>query len=300
MPKLTSISYYQAVKTGVMAAADELPELEVNWIGPAQAKVGMQSALLERELDLPAAQRPAVIAVAANDARIIDPVLKRARAAGVHVMSWDADAPEREFFVNLVDYDAFGAALVDALIEEAGDQARYAIVTTTFESPNQVAWIRAMRRHLAAHHPQVRLADMRAAGESTEEAMRVAHDFMQRFPDLDAIVALGVPNVPGVAQAVREAGRRGRVAVLGNSTPNLVREFIDDGTVRQALLWNPMDHGYLTVYCARQLLKGDLRAGQPFTAGRLGAQTPRADDVNLQVSLPVLTFTAQNVDHFSF
>jgi len=50
----------------------------------------------------------------------------------------------------------------------------------------------------------------------------------------------------------------------------------------------------LTVHAARELLLGRL------AAGRLGTQVPKADKINAQVALPVLTFTAANVDEFNF
>jgi rhamnose transport system substrate-binding protein len=56
----------------------------------------------------------------------------------------------------------------------------------------------------------------------------------------------------------------------------------------------------LTVHAARELLLGRLAAGRPFAAGHLGTQVPKADKINAQVALPVLTFTAANVDEFNF
>jgi ABC-type sugar transport system substrate-binding protein len=88
--------------------------------------------------------------------------------------------------------------------------------------------------------------------------------------------------------------------VVGNSTPNQMREFLKDGTVKSVLLWNAPDHGYLTVYSARQLLLGGLKPGQPFKAGALGSFTPRKDATSMQVALPVLVFTKDNVDRFRF
>ena len=88
--------------------------------------------------------------------------------------------------------------------------------------------------------------------------------------------------------------------MVGNSTPNLMREFLKDGTVKTVLLWNAPDHGYLTVYSARQLLVGGVKPGQAFKAGRLGNFTPRKDAVSMQVALPVMVFTKDNVDQFKF
>ena len=296
IPKLLGISYYDAVKTGIDAAVRELPDVQVTWIGPTQDQVDKQVELIERVI----ASRPNLIAVAANDPVRIVPALKKAQEAGIHVMSWDGDANLREFFVNLVDFEPFGMALVQAMHREVGDSADIAVITTSFTAPNQTSWINAMKRAIYARYPGMRIVDVRPAGESTEQAYRVAQDYLKSFPGLRGIVALGAPNLPGAARAVRDAGKAGKVAVVGNSTPNLMREFLKDGTVKTVLLWNAPDHGYLTVYAAYALLSHGLRAGQPFQAGHLGTFTPRADGISLQVSLPVLVFTRENVDQYRF
>ena len=296
MPKLVGITYYDAVKTGIDAAARELPDVAVTWTGPTQDQVEKQIEMIERLIPT----KPDLIAVAANDPVGIAPVLLKAQRAGIHVMSWDGDSKQREFFVNLVDFEDFGTQLVETLSREIGPKGDIAIVTTSFTAPNQTSWIDAMKRTIYAKYPGLRFVDIRPAGESTEEAHRIAQDYLKSFPNLKGIVALGAPNLPGVASAVRDAGQAGKVAVVGNSTPNLMREFLKDGTVKTVLLWNAPDHGYLTVYSARQLLIGGLKPGQAFKAGRLGNFTPRKDAVSMQVALPVMVFTKDNVDQFKF
>jgi rhamnose transport system substrate-binding protein len=296
IPKLVGIAYYDAVKQGIDAAARELPDVAVNWVGPTQDQVEKQIEIIERQIP----SRPDLIAVAANDPRAIVPALRKAQKAGIHVMTWDADAALREFFVNLVDYDEFGSRLVEALVKEVGPRGDIAIITTSFTAPNQTRWIDALKRHVYARYPRLRIVDIRPAGESTEAAYRIAGDYLETFPDLKGIVALGAPNLPGTAQAVRDAHKGGKIAVLGNSTPNLMRGFLKDGTVKTVLLWNAQDHGYLTVYCARQLLKGGIKEGASFQAGHLGAVTPQKDAINAQVALPVLVFTRENIDKFRF
>jgi rhamnose transport system substrate-binding protein len=296
MPKLTGIAYYDAVRRGIEAADAELADVDVSWVGPTQDAVERQIELIDALIPM----HPDVIAVAANDAVAIGPALQRVQRAGIHVMSWDGDCSPREFFVNLVDYEEFGQRLVAALVDEVGTAGEVAIVTTSFDAPNQMSWIKAVRRTLYARYPELRIVDIRPAGESSEQAFRVAHDLLQTFPRLKAIVALGAPNLPGAAQAVRAAGMAGKVAVLGNSTPNLTRQLLKDGTLKKVLLWNAEDHGYLTVHAARELLLGRLAAGRPFSAGHLGTQVPKDDKINAQVALPVLTFTAANVDEFNF
>ena len=51
---------------------------------------------------------------------------------------------------------------------------------------------------------------------------------------------------------------------------------------------------------ARELLRGGLKAGQAFNAGKLGQFAPRKDAVSMQIALPVLVFSKDNVDQFDF
>jgi Periplasmic binding protein domain len=104
-------------------------------------------------LDNAISAKPSVIAVAADDPAAIVPVLKKAKAAGSHVMTWDGDADFRECFVNFVNYDAFGAALVEEMVKQVGETADVAVVTSTLTAPNQTAWLAAMRKTIADKHP---------------------------------------------------------------------------------------------------------------------------------------------------
>lgn len=296
MPKLVGIGYYDAVKQGIDAAAKELPDVEVTWTGPTQDQVEKQIDMIEQLIPT----HPDVIAVAANDPVAIVPVLEKAQQAGIHVISWDGDTRQREFFVNLVNFTDFGNQLVEALHEQIGNRGEIAIITTSFTAPNQSSWISAIKKHLYAKYPNIKIVDTRPAGESMEEAYRITQDYLKTYPQLKGIIALGAPNLPGAAKALKEAGAIPRVALIGNSTPNLMRDYLKEGSVKKVLLWNAPDHGYLTVYSAYQLLTHGLQSGVPFKAGRLGAFTPQKDELSMQIALPVMIFTKENVDKFHF
>ena len=296
IPKIIGIDYYDAAKKGIDEAASELPDIDVIWAGPTQDQVEKQIEIIESFIP----SRPDLIAVAANDPVRLVPVLKKAKKAGIRVMSWDGDTDFREFFVNLVDYEDFGVRLAESMVEQVGPKADIAIVTTTFTAPNQVRWIRAIKNHIYANYPELKILDIRPATESTERSYRIGQQYLMEFPTLKGIIALGAPNVPGVINAVVDAGMTDRVAVVGNATPNLARDFLKKGYIKTVHLWNAPDHGYLTVYCAYRLLTGGLKPGQLFNAGRLGDMTPRKDTISMQVALPVMVFTKDNIDQYHF
>ena len=297
MPKVVGIDYYNAVKQGVDEAAKELGDkVEVTWQGPTEATVDKQIEMLETIIPT----QPDVICIAANDPDAIKPTLEKAEKAGIKVVSWDADANTRDIFVNLVDYTTFGNAIIDSMADQIGEEGDIAIITTTFTAVNQVLWIDAIKARIEEKYPNINIVDTREAGEDTQKANTLASDLMKSYSDLKGIIALGAPNLPGAVDAVVSAGKTGDVVVCGNSTPNTMKSYLKDGSIRDVQLWSAPDHGYLTVYTAYTLATSGIEAGKAFEAGKLGEFTPEKDDLSMNISLPLVGFTKDNVDDFDF
>ena len=118
---------------------------------------------------------------------------------------------------------------------------------------------------------------------------------------MKGIFAITTAALPGAAQAVDALGKSGQIAVVGNSTPDAIRQYIESGTLKSAVLWNPIDHGYLTVETAAKLAEDGVKMGQPFDAGRLGSYTPEQDDKGMRITLsPPLVFTKDNIGDYKF
>ena len=298
MPKLVGIPYYVSVKRdGVDKAAAELPDARVIWIGPSLPLVQRQIRLIEKILPL----QPDVIAVAANDAEKIQPILKQAAHQGCHIMSWDADTSFREIFVNLVDYQKFGRNMVETLVQQMGPRGHIAIVTTSFSAPNQSRWIQAIRQTIASSYPDISIATVRPAGENTENAMRITKGIIRDFPHIKGIIALGAPNLPGAAQALATLHLEHAIALTGNSTPNMMKPYVTRGIVKRFWAWDVPNHGYLSVYTAYNLARGRIAAGKPFVAGKLGTFVPQKDAKGLFI-IPgdPLAFDAENINEAHF
>jgi ABC-type sugar transport system substrate-binding protein len=119
---------------------------------------------------------------------------------------------------------------------------------------------------------------------------------MKAYPDLKGIFGISSVAFPGAAEAVKQAGKAGQVLVTGLSTPNAMKAYVLDGTVKSVVLWNTKDLGYLTVLAARALVDGTLKPGvTELKAGRLGGKPVVGDQVRLN---NLLVFTKDNIaDH---
>ena len=108
-------------------------------------------------------------------------------------------------------------------------------------------------------------------------------------------------DVNAAAAAVLDSAKyRGKVMLTGLGTPDEMKKYVKDGTVKSFELWNPADLGYLAAYAAVELASGSITgaASQTFTAGKLGKFTVGADNTVL-LGAPYV-FNAANINNFNF
>lgn len=299
VPKLKGIDYFNACEKGAKEAAAALGNVELIFDGPTEDKADAQNQLVDGYL----AQNVKVIAISPNDPDSIAPVLKKARDKGIHVITWDADANPtksgREFFVNQASSEAVGQALVDEMAAQKGAAAKVAIVTSSLTAANQNSWIKAMKAHMASKYPQMRLVcEPKPSEENQQLAFQVTQDLLKTYKDLDGVFAISSVAFPGAADAVQQGKLGGKVAVVGLATPKPMKQWVDAGTVKTVVLWNPVDLGYATIQAARALADGKLANGATsIAAGRLGDLKVVIDQVLLG---PPMKFTKDNIAQFDF
>lgn len=297
LPKKKGLPYFSTCARGAEQAAKEL-NIELIYDGPTDGSPEKAATMIEKWT----LQGVNVIAVSPNDPDVLAPAMQKARDKGVHVLTWDADGvpATREFFVNQATARQIGTALVDTMAHDlAGADARgeLAIVTATLTAANQNEWIKYVKERLPAY-PGLALVAIKPSNEDQKLAFQVTQDLIKAYPDLKGLFAISSVAFPGAAEAVKQAGVAGRVLVTGLATPNDMRAFIHDGTVRSVVLWNTVDLGYLTLYAAEALATGKLQPGATaLQAGRLGEKKIVADQILLG---DILVFTKDNIDQYDF
>jgi hypothetical protein len=89
--------------------------------------------------------------------------------------------------------------------------------------------------------------------DDRDKAFAETQTILRVYPSVRLVMAISAPDVPGVAEAVRQARRGGDVRVIGLSLPNINKPYVHDGTVQTVVLWNTADLGYLAVTVAVSL-----------------------------------------------
>lgn len=296
VPKVGGIPYFDAMNTGGLEAAKQLG---VQWstIGPRTVDPGAQVTIM-RDL---IAKKVDVIVVAPNDPAALAPVIADARGKGIHVITSDTDAPgtQREVFVNQASADGIGAALTDALMKRTGGTGKYAIVSCGPAAANLNAWIAVQKAYSAAHYPKAQLVETVYAGEDQDNATNLAKELMARYPDLTGLVGECSTSAPGVAKAVREEQKIGRVYTVGVGTPQAIKPFLLDGSCSESVLWNVESLGYLTAWTAKQIADGKPLSPVNKVSPDLPAVKFDAASKTVLLGDPLL-ITADNVDQFKY
>jgi len=295
LPKSKGNAYFISCKAGSERAARDL-RVELLFDGPVDSNAAKQNEIVENWITLGVD----VIAVAAENREGISTALRKARREGIKVVTFDADAmPDaRSFFVNQATPQGIGEALMDEAARLCGGEGEFAIICATLTAGNQREWQREIERRRQERHPGMKLVAVRPCDDLKDRAQSEATALMSAHPKLRLIMAICSPAVPGAAEAVKQAGKKGAVRVIGLGLPNENRRYVKEGVTDTVILWKTEDLGYLTVQAAVALAKGELKAGaSTFKAGSLGEFRIEGD--NILLGKPFL-FNRDNIDQFDF
>jgi len=251
VPKLIGIPYFNAMKVGLDKGGKQFGA-EIIYQGPTTATVSGQveitQSLINKHVD--------AVGVSANSPTALEALAKKAHDAGILFYSSDSqvDGPDVDLRVSQANDKDLAYTVIDQLATQVGEKGEVAFVSGGPTATNLNTWIGFMKERMAQKYPQLKLVSIQYAGEDINQATQVTSQLLSAYPHLAGIVGVNSTAVPGAAQAVLRAGLSGKVAVTGITDPNTIRPYVNNGTVKSVVLWNPVNLGYLTVWGVVQLL----------------------------------------------
>ncbi|MFF5262741.1 rhamnose ABC transporter substrate-binding protein [Actinomadura viridis] len=298
LPKQVNNPYETIVDNAGIAAAKEYGG-EAKEVGPSDASASSQVSYINTLVQ----QRHDAILIAANDENAVCGPLKAAMAKNVKIVAYDSDTAKdcRNLFINQASSEEIGRSQVKLLSDQIGGKGEIAILSATANATNQNTWIKFMQDELKKpEYSGLKLVKIAYGDDDDQKSFQQTQGLLQAYPNLKGIIS---PTTVGIAAAARYIGGskyKGKVTLTGLGTPNQMRQFIKDGTVKQFALWDPKNLGYLASYAAAALASGQITGaeGEKFKAGKLGERTIGA---NGEVILgPPTVFDAKNIDQYNF
>jgi rhamnose transport system substrate-binding protein len=299
MPQIYGIPYTNFHKTGALDAAKQLGD-KVTYTGPTTLSATEQVAMINNAIR----QGYDAIVMGAVEPNGLVPVLKRAQARGIKVLTFGADVADpsaRTAFISPPDAKAIGYDEVKWLANSMGKEGKIAILSATPTKLDQNTWIKYMKELLATpQYKGIKLVKIAYGNDIDTTSAQQTSALLQAYPDLKGIISPTAVGLPAAARVVSQAGKCGKISVTGIALPSAMKTYVDSGCVKQFGLWDPIALGYLAVYAAHDVLDGKLKGeqGESFVAGDLGKHTVGANGVVL-VSEP-LVFDKSNINKYPF
>ncbi len=293
MPKSKGDPYFISCRTGAEKAAASL-NVDMIWDGPTSLDASKQNEVIEGWIT----RRVDAISAAVENAASISTVLRKARAQGIKVVAWDADAqPDaRDYFINQATNQAIGYTLLDEAARVVHEKGEFAIITGALTAANQNLWISFIKERLTKY-PNMKLVSIRPSDDDRDKAFSEAQTISKVHPGVSVMIVISAPAVPGAAEAVKQYGRKDLV-VIGLSLPNLCKPYVHDGEIEAVVLWNTENLGYLAVSAPAALVRGTFPVGKPaFDGGILG--TLKIEGSEIILGAPMI-FRKDNIDAFDF
>lgn len=297
VPKLQGIAYFEAMNAGGKEAA---AALGVTWLyqgsiaAEAAAQADVARSFIQQKVD--------VLFVAPNDPDSMAPLIKQAQDAGIKVGTSDTDAPNstREVMVLMASAEGIGKANTDALMSATSGKGKFAIVSCGETAAQLNQWIDVIKKYSKEKYPDAQLVDTVYAGEDQAKAAQMATDLMNAHPDLTGFIGTCSTAGPGVAQAVQDAGKIGKVFTVGMGTPQTMAPYLKNGAASAGVLWDATALGYLTTWAGVQMAEGkDFPASVKLNDDALKNVTYDASTKTVLMGDP-LTFTKETVDKYKF
>lgn len=258
--------WFEEVRRGAVMQAELLQRrvggrIEVDYLPPARADLAEQGAMLARAC----ATDPAGIAIDPLDAIANLPAMAAARERGIPVVVFDSPAPDPAVPSIGNDYVLQGRIAARRLIDLIGGAGEVAIMQGVPAAPNHRQRYEAQRDELR-RHPAITIVDGGIDHDDIPTARREAAAVLAARPALRGYLCCDASGPIGIADAVRQAGRVGEVAVVGMDGLEPILEAIEEGVLDSSSATIPDMQGSMALLMLWEASQG-MRIPQQVDTG---------------------------------
>jgi ribose transport system substrate-binding protein len=246
--------FWQAVKLGAENAAKDL-NVDITFEGPeTEAMVDKQVEMFQTALD----KKPAAICLAAVDSKAFQPLLEKAKAAGIPVVGFDSGV-DSDIPVTTATTDNVAAAALaaDKMVELIGGEGEVAVIAHDQTSRTGIDRVKGFTDQIKNKYPKVTIVDTQYGGGDQLKSTDLAKAIIQAHPNLKGFFGANEGSIYGVLNAAKELGMEGKLKIIGYDSGQQQMDAIRSGAESGAITQNPIGIGYKCVEAALKASKGE-------------------------------------------
>ena len=251
--KEAGVPWFNILNQGLEEGGKQF-NLKTSMTGPATADPAQQVKLMEDLI----AKKVDVIGLVPLDTSVTAEVVKRAKAAGIIVVTQEGPNQEgKTWDVELMSAQAYGEAQMKSLAREMGEKGDYVVLVGTLTTTGHNQWADAAIAYQKSHYPNMKMAADRFPGaDSIEDSTRVTQDILKAYPNITGIVSMGSNGPIGAGNVLAKRNLAKKIALVGTTIPSQARAHIMSGVIREGFLWSPKEAGLAMTAVARMTLDG--------------------------------------------
>lgn len=248
--------YWTICRKGTEAAAKDLGNVNVQFIMPSDGSAATQTQDVNDLL----AKGVKGIAISPVDPTNETPFLNTV-AAKTNLITSDSDAAASNRLCYIGTDNHAAGVMAGGLIKEALPQGGK-IMLFVGKADAQNAKDRISGIQDALKGSKVQIVGTRTDDTDHAAAKKNAADALVSTPDLAGEVGIWSYNGPAIYNAVKEAGKGGKIKIVCFDTDPGTPEGIKDGTIYATVVQDPYTFGYKSIQLLAALAKGD-KSGIP-------------------------------------
>jgi ribose transport system substrate-binding protein len=245
--------FYVTMGCGIQAEAKKLGNVTVNIQGPSQFDSTLQNPIIESVT----ASHPAAIMIAPDDVSASRPPIAQAMAGGIKVVLVDTTLTDPSGAVSQISSDnTAGGADAFAAVKQLVPGGGQVLVVNTKPGISTTDQRTAGFAAAAKADPKFSYVGVQYDNDTASLAAQVTLAELQKNPGIVAIFATNLFSAEGAATGIRQAGKAGKVKVVGfDADPDQITA-LKQGTVQALIAQSPYTIGTDAVDQAVAALQG--------------------------------------------
>ena len=245
--------FYVTMGCGIQAEAKKLGNVTVNIQGPSQFDSTLQNPIIESVT----ASHPAAIMIAPDDVSASRPPIAQAMAGGIKVVLVDTTLTDPSGAVSQISSDnTAGGADAFAAVKQLVPGGGQVLVVNTKPGISTTDQRTAGFAAAAKADSKFSYVGVQYDNDTASLAAQVTLAELQKNPGIVAIFATNLFSAEGAATGIRQAGKAGKVKVVGfDADPDQITA-LKQGTVQALIAQSPYTIGTDAVDQAVAALSG--------------------------------------------